>query len=219
MTTPRYAPDGSPVALYLRLSGETEADLIDAQLHASSHVLELGCGAGRLTHELVRRGHRVTAVDNSPEMLTHIRGAETVLADIVGLDLGTTFDAVVLWSHMINTADPTVRDEFMATCRRHLSPDGIALVLRYEPGWVRTVKPSRNDDGHGMISELHSIEHDGDQLRARVAWEFDNQRYEQPFAAAELDDDALMQLADATGLRVVAVLDPRRMLIRLETAR
>lgn len=95
MTGRRYAPDGSPVELYMRLSGEGEAELIDAQLHPGSRILELGCGAGRLTHELVRRGHRVTAVDNSPDMLAYVSGAETILADIIGLDLDRIFDAVV----------------------------------------------------------------------------------------------------------------------------
>lgn len=138
MSGRRYAPDGSPVALYIRLPGDREAELIDAQLPAGSRILELGCGAGRLTHELVRRGHRVTAVDNSPDMLAHVRGADTVLADIIGLDLGNTFDAVVLWSHLINAADTTMRNEFMASCRRHVNPTGVVLMWRFKPGWVRT---------------------------------------------------------------------------------
>ena len=38
----------------------------------------------------------MTAVDNSAEMLAHVRGAETVLADIEELDLGRGFDAATL---------------------------------------------------------------------------------------------------------------------------
>ncbi len=43
---------------------------------AGASILELGCGAGRVTHPLVALGHPVVAVDESPEMLAHVRGAE-----------------------------------------------------------------------------------------------------------------------------------------------
>lgn len=36
-------------------------------------VLELGCGTGRVLLHLARRGHAVTGVDNSPEMLARLR--------------------------------------------------------------------------------------------------------------------------------------------------
>ena len=44
----------------------------------------------------------MTAVDNSPAMLEHVAGAETVLTDIAALDLGRCFDVVVLASHFVN---------------------------------------------------------------------------------------------------------------------
>ncbi len=36
-------------------------------------ILELGCGTGRVLLHLARRGHAVTGVDNSPEMLARLR--------------------------------------------------------------------------------------------------------------------------------------------------
>lgn len=71
------APDGSPVSLYLALPGGAEAQLIHEAIPESADVLELGCGAGRVTRHLVKLGHAVTAVDNSPEMLAafpHVAG-------------------------------------------------------------------------------------------------------------------------------------------------
>ena len=97
------APDGSPVDVYRALSGAAEAELIAAALPAGASILELGCGTGRVTHELVARGFRVTAVDESAEMLEHVRGADTVHARIEELDLGQTFDCVLLASHFVNT--------------------------------------------------------------------------------------------------------------------
>jgi hypothetical protein len=123
---------------------------------------------------------------------------------------------VVLWSHLINTADTQTCHEFLATCRRHVRSDGVVLLWRHEPGWIRNVEAFRRHDGDGLVSELHSVVHDGDRLLATVAWEFDGERYEQPFEAVEVDDATLEQLAAAHGFKVAGVFDPDGMLVRLE---
>lgn len=89
------APDGSPVLLYARLPSLGEAELIHEAVPAGSQILELGAGAGRVTHELLALGHEVVAVDNSREMLAFIRGAETVLGDMKTLNLEGRFPVVV----------------------------------------------------------------------------------------------------------------------------
>lgn len=99
------APDGSPVGLYATLAPLGEPELIDAAVPPGSEILELGCGAGRLTHELLALRHPVVAVDNSPEMLAHVRGAETVLSDIETLQLDRTFPVVLLASNFLNATD------------------------------------------------------------------------------------------------------------------
>ncbi|SEP52108.1 hypothetical protein SAMN04489732_118204 [Amycolatopsis saalfeldensis] len=63
-------------------------------------------------------GHRVVAVDDSPEMLAHVRGAETVCARIGDLRLGRRFDVVLLGSHLLNTPDPAQARALLATARR-----------------------------------------------------------------------------------------------------
>ena len=63
------APDGSPVAVYLAIPGDAEAALIHSAIPAAASVLELGCGAGRVTRHLVARGHPVPGVDNSEARL------------------------------------------------------------------------------------------------------------------------------------------------------
>jgi SAM-dependent methyltransferase len=212
-----YAPDGSPVKLYLRVSGAAEAALIDAELSPASSVLELGCGAGRITHELTRLGHQVTGVDNSPDMLAHVHDADTVLADIVGLDLGRTFDAVILWSHFVNTPDPVERDGFLATCRRHVARDGVVLVGRHARGWVTTATPKRQEHD-GIVSDFRVLSRRGDHLRAAIVWEFDGERFEQVFDTVDIDDDAMATLASRHSLVVTKVLEPDGVLVRLEVA-
>jgi SAM-dependent methyltransferase len=70
------APDGSPVEVYLRLPPGEEPGIVHAAVPEGAAVLELGCGAGRLTRALLAFGHPVVAVDQSPEMLRHVQGAE-----------------------------------------------------------------------------------------------------------------------------------------------
>ncbi len=56
--------------------GETPG-VIDSALDGPAAILELGSGPGRVTHSLLAMGHRVTAVDESAEMLAYVTGAET----------------------------------------------------------------------------------------------------------------------------------------------
>src|SRR5918911_836687 len=102
------APDGSPVSLYLALPPMGEAQIIHEAVGAGAEILELGCGPGRVTRQLVALGHEVVAVDNSADMLRHVHGAaRAVLADIEGLRLERRFDAVVLASHLVNSLPAT----------------------------------------------------------------------------------------------------------------
>lgn len=50
---------------------------------APCDVLDLGAGTGKLTRSLAALGHRVTAVEPSPEMLEHLRAA---LPNVVALE-------------------------------------------------------------------------------------------------------------------------------------
>jgi 2-polyprenyl-3-methyl-5-hydroxy-6-metoxy-1,4-benzoquinol methylase len=53
------APDGSPVEVYERLPDLGEGEIVASILAAGSSMLELGCGTGRITRQLVRLGYRV----------------------------------------------------------------------------------------------------------------------------------------------------------------
>jgi SAM-dependent methyltransferase len=128
-------PDGCPVEVYLRLPAGGEPDLIHGSIPPNSRLLELGCGTGRLVNPLVDRGHRVTGVDESPAMLAHVRGVIPVLARIEDLQLGETFDAVLLAGNLISTVPAARRHQFLVTCRRHLAVDGILIVQWLPPTW------------------------------------------------------------------------------------
>ena len=148
------APDGSPVGLYATLAPLGEPQLIDAAVPSGSEILELGCGAGRITHELIALGHRVTAVDNSAEMLAQVRGAETVLDDIESLDLNRTFAVVLLASNFLNDPEQAQLDAVLAACARHVEPDGQVLLERMAPDWEP--KPGTREAG-GVEMTLRDV--------------------------------------------------------------
>jgi SAM-dependent methyltransferase len=147
------APDGSPVEVYLRLPSRGEGELVAAALPPPASLLELGCGTGRVTQQLVARGYSVVAVDESPEMLAHVRDAETVCARIEELELGRRFDAVLLLSNLL-TVEPEQRRAFLDACARH----GDLLVaetlpLAWRPPDSESLRIDRVEDGvvHGEV--------------------------------------------------------------------
>jgi SAM-dependent methyltransferase len=193
------APDGSPVEVYLRLPTRGEPELIASALRRGASVLEIGCGTGRLTHPLVELGFRVTAVDNEREMLAHVRGAETVLADAASIELGRRFGCVLLASHFVNDADDHGRRALLAACARHLATDGVLLAEAYPPDldWV----PGRESKLGDVVVRLAEADRDGDLVSATMEYEVDGRLWRQPFTARILDEPALRSEFALAGLR------------------
>lgn len=217
LDTGDYAPDGSPVPLYLRLPPRTDdAALIHDLLPAGGSVLDLGCGAGRLSEPLAGLGHPVTGVDDEPRMLAALRLTTGVHADLTTVDLGRTFDAVLLMSHLVNSADERLVTAALDTARRHLD-GGFALVERHPPGWTyEGGDGTREMDGIRLTLHRHDLT-DG-VLTASMEYEFDGVRALQRFSARDVDDVRMAALAGAAGLRVDTALDPDRRLVLLRDA-
>jgi SAM-dependent methyltransferase len=147
------APDGSPVEVYLRLPERGEGELVAAAVPPPASLLELGSGVGRITRQLVRLGYAVVAVDESPEMLEHVRDAETVCARIEELDLGRAFDAVLLLSNLF-TVEETQRRLFLDASARHADLLVVeTLPLRWQPPESESLRIDRVEDGvvHGEV--------------------------------------------------------------------
>lgn len=136
-------PDGSSVDLHLRLPCRGEFDVIGPSI-IGEELLELGCGVGRLTRPLLERGYRVTAVDNSPEMLKHLPvAARRVCSDIEALELGENFDTVPLASSLIDSPSFARRSALLAACRRHLRAGGVLVFERHDPEWLTSAAAGR----------------------------------------------------------------------------
>jgi SAM-dependent methyltransferase len=196
-------PDGCSVELYAILPAGDEPAIVHEAAGEGASILELGAGAGRVTHPLLALGHPVVAVDESPEMLERIHGAELVHSRIEELDLGREFDAVLLASHLVNIPDVAWRRTLLATCRRHLRPDGKVLIQRHPPDWFDTAEPfdgphSRLPD---LVMRLRDLERPAQGLlSATVDYQVGDRVWSQSFTAARVDDEQLAGDLGAAGL-------------------
>jgi SAM-dependent methyltransferase len=183
-----------------------EPEVVQAAIPAGATILELGSGAGRLTHRLVELGHPVVAVDESPEMLARVRGAETVRARIQDLDLGRPFDAVLLASFLVNTPDEGLRRGFLTACRDHLGEGGCVLVQRHPPGWFDEAAEGEHTSG-GVTFRLRDLHRPGPGLLAATAeYQVGERVWTHAFTARRLDDGELAASLAEAGLAVDAYL-------------
>ncbi len=98
-------------------------------------ILDVGAGAGRVTLDLARRGHRVTALDSDPELLAALTQragelpVETVEADAREFDLGTTFPLCIVPMQTIQLLGGAEgRGRFLACARHHMRPGGALAI-------------------------------------------------------------------------------------------
>jgi len=183
-----------------------EPAIVHAVIPAGAAILELGAGAGRVTHRLLELGHPVVAVDESAEMLARIRGAETVPARIQELRLGRRFDVVLLASFLANTPDREQRRRFLTACREHVRDDGCVLVERHEPRWFDEAAEGERTGG-GITFRLRDLTRPGPGLlSATVEYQVGEQIWTQSFTAERLDDQQLAAALGEVGLAVDAYL-------------
>ncbi|MFB7326546.1 class I SAM-dependent methyltransferase [Streptomyces sp. NPDC056190] len=195
-------PDGCAVELYARLPVGSEPDVIAAAVPAGAHILELGCGVGRVTRPLLERGFTVTAVDESPDMLERVRGARTICSPIESLDAGETFDAVVLASFLVHTGDPEVRRGLLRTCARHVAEGGCVLIQR-EGGDYHINVPRERMDPAGFTVRILSAEPVGDGVnRVRAEYVFPDATWTQTFRSRPLTKEEFEGALAEAGLRV-----------------
>jgi len=200
------APDGSPILLYARLPALGEPELIHEAVPAGAEILELGAGAGRITHELVALGHRVVAVDNSSAMLALVRGAETVMSDLETLDLGRRFPVVVLASNFINDPGSAQRRAYLASCARHVLPGGQVLLQGFPRDWA----PSTDWAEHGDVRvRLRRYEQDGDLVSGEMEYMVDGTHLLHAFESKLLSEEELEGDLRSVGLRRRRTLDDR----------
>ena len=107
-----------------------------------TRVLELGCGTGSMTRDLLARGARVTAVDLSEPMLARARrkapGARFVRRDILSWEGEGAHDRVLL-SFVLHEMDREIRARALSVAGRALAEGGLLGVLDFAGSAPRPV--------------------------------------------------------------------------------
>ncbi|MFB8413998.1 class I SAM-dependent methyltransferase [Streptomyces albidoflavus] len=211
-------PDGCAVELYSRLPIGTEPEIIAAAIPPRAHILELGCGVGRMTHPLVERGFTVTAVDESAEMTDRVLGARTVRSPIEELELGERFDVVLLASFLVHAGDAEVRRGLLRTCLRHLAPGGVVLIQR-EGEDYHTDVPRERVDPAGFTIRIASDEPLGDGVhRVRCEYLFPDAEWTQTFLSRPMTRQQFEDALAEVGLQVDRYLTEDRIWVRAVAA-
>ena len=114
-----------------------EARLVDAMLPRRAHVLDAGCGSGRVGGHLFSVGHRVVGVDVDPVLVAAAEedhpGPRWIVGDLAELDLPAAgvreaLDAVVCAGNVMTFLAPGTRREVLRRLRDHLTADGRAAI-------------------------------------------------------------------------------------------
>ncbi len=95
-------------------------------------VMDLACGTGNLTRELLKLGYEVWGLDASPQMLDVARrklpGVPLVLGDFRNWGIDETFDAVVcVYDSLNNILSEQGLLEAFGEVKGHLKPGGLFL--------------------------------------------------------------------------------------------
>ncbi|MET7691456.1 class I SAM-dependent methyltransferase [Streptomyces sp. NPDC005483] len=210
-------PDGCAVELYSRLPVGAEPEIIAGAVPTGAHILELGSGVGRMTHPLLERGFTVTAVDESAEMLEHVRGARTIRGPIEDLDLGETFDVVLLASFLVHNADLEVRRGMLRACARHVAEGGCVLIQREGGGYhgdLPRERTGRGDSGEFTVRIVSSEPVAEGVHSVHAEYEFPDATWTQTFRSRPLTREQFEEALREAGLRVDRYLTEDRTWVR-----
>jgi SAM-dependent methyltransferase len=129
-------------------------------------VLDAGCGTGRVGIELARRGVEVVGADREVSMLAVGRErapeVEWVESDLTELDLGRTFDVVVMAGNVPLFTPEGTHAALVSGCARHVG-DGGRLIAGFQ---LDRGYSAREYDEHaaacGLVLEARWSTWDGD---------------------------------------------------------
>lgn len=147
-------------------------------------------------------------------MLERVQGARTICSPIEDLDLGETFDVVMLASFLVHAGDVEVRRGLLRTCVRHVAPGGTVLIQREGENY-HTALPRERVDPSGFTVRMVSAEPVGDGVNSvRAEYVFPDAVWTQTFLARPLTQDQFEEALAEAGLRVDSYLTPDRIWVR-----
>lgn len=114
-----------------------EARFIDALIPRQAHVLDAGCGVGRVAIRIARAGHDVVGVDIDLALIAAARedypGPRWLVGDLGDLNVievcgGRLFDAIACVGNVFPYIPPEQRTTALATFRTMLTPGGRVVI-------------------------------------------------------------------------------------------
>lgn len=115
-----------------------EARLADAMAPRGAHILDAGCGPGRVGGRLHALGHEVTGVDVDPALIAAAEedhpGPRWLVGDLAELDIRdedggrATFDLIVCAGNVMTFLAPSTRGAVLAGFADHLAEGGRAVL-------------------------------------------------------------------------------------------
>lgn len=112
-----------------------DSDLNQTNSNPPYRILDAGCGTGRMAIELACRGMDILGVDLDEVMLMQARHKaphlDWRLGDLSTIELGHTFDAVVMAGNVMIYVTPGTEAAVLVNTTRHLKPGGL-LVAAFE---------------------------------------------------------------------------------------
>jgi SAM-dependent methyltransferase len=157
-------------------------------------ILELGCGTGRVLLNLARRGHAVTGLDNSPDMLARLHAKlsaasgqhlaappQIITASLEDFELPQRFALALLpfntFMHLLTTEAQLAA---LARIRRHLGPRGVLALDLPNPGEAYAAQEQGLTlertfmDGERTVQQFSSITLDRAAQLSHITWNYDS---------------------------------------------
>jgi SAM-dependent methyltransferase len=195
----KQTEDGCSVELYRALPYLGELKEVIG-LFPPGSTLELGCGTGRLCEQLRDRGLDATGVDHSEDMLSFVpAGIRRVLGDIETLQLECAFNSVLLASHLINHENESVAKAFLATAARHVTPNGLVFVQRFDPDWLMNTSEGFTAGIQGIKLTVERVEVQGSSVSMTLRYERDCDVWFHAFSARVLDEVSTEKMLAGAG--------------------
>jgi len=176
-----------------------------AMLPGRGRVLDLGCGAGRVTITLARQGYDIVGADISPGLLqyAHMRcqgqsfNAHFVLIDPLRLPFShASFDAILAFKIYCYIPTRAARLQYLATVGSFLRPGASLLLTQYVVPDEHFL--SYRDDQHKRVAAAYSSLDPGDTFT------IDEEAYVHWFTACQLREEL-----EASGLSLVEFCNDR----------
>ena len=125
--------------------------------YSPTSVLDAGCGTGRVAIELARHGIEVVGTDIDDSMLATAQrlapDIEWVQSDLCELELGRTFDLVVMAGNVPLFTPPGTEAALVAGVARHVAPGG-RLVSGFSLGRNYSLPElDRHSADNGLVLE------------------------------------------------------------------